>query len=175
MPDTMDPRSAYGEGKRAAELLCAIYHRKHGIETKIARCFAFVGPYLPLDAHFAIGNFIRDALQGGPIRVKGDGRPYRSYLYAADLAIWLWTILMKGAPCRPYNVGSEEALTVAQVAMCVSAQAGGIPIDIAERSENSAPRRRYVPATGRVREDLKLRPSLPLEMAVARTLAWHKR
>jgi dTDP-glucose 4,6-dehydratase len=174
-PDTMDPRSAYGEGKRAAELLCAIYHREHGIETKIARCFAFVGPYLTLDAHFAAGNFIRDAMRGGPIRVEGDGRPYRSYLYAADLAIWLWTILMRGAPCRPYNVGSDEALTVAQVAMCVSESAGGVAVEIAERAEKGTPRRRYVPATGRVREELRLRQHVPLDAAVARTLAWHKR
>ncbi len=174
-PDTMDARSAYGEGKRVAELLCAIYHRKHGIEAKIARCFAFVGPYLPLDAHFAIGNFIRDAMRGGPIQVKGDGRPYRSYLYAADLAIWLWTILMKGQPCRPYNVGSDEEATVAQAASCVSAIAGGAPIEIAERAERSSPRRHYVPAIGRVREELRLRQQVPLEAAVARTLAWHTR
>jgi nucleoside-diphosphate-sugar epimerase len=174
-PDTMDPRSAYGEGKRVAELLCAVYHREHGIQTKIARGFAFVGPYLPLDAHFAIGNFVRDAMRGGPIRVKGDGRPLRSYLYAADLAIWLWTILMKGEPCRPYNVGSDEALSVGQAASYVAQAAGGIPVEIAERVERGTPRRRYVPGTGRVREELKLRQGVPLDSSVAATFAWHKR
>ena len=58
-PDLTQPKWAYGEGKRLAELYCTIYHHKFGLETKIARCFAFVGPYLPLDQHFAIGNLSR--------------------------------------------------------------------------------------------------------------------
>jgi dTDP-glucose 4,6-dehydratase len=78
-PDPTDPNSAYGEGKRAAEMLCAMYAKMYGIQTKIARGFTFVGPYLPLDIHYAIGNFISDGLQGSPIEIKGDGTTYRSY------------------------------------------------------------------------------------------------
>src|SRR5260370_33188789 len=99
-PDTMDANSAYGEGKRMAELLCAIYRKSYGIETKIARGFAFVGPYMQLDTHFAIGNFVSDSLAGQCIEVRGDGTPLRSYLYASDLMVWLWTILTRGKAGR---------------------------------------------------------------------------
>jgi dTDP-glucose 4,6-dehydratase len=173
-PDPASASSSYGGGKRAAELLCALYHRQHGLQTVIARGFAFVGPHLALDKHFAIGNFIGDALRGGPIRIQGDGTPRRSYLYAADLAIWLWTILFRGQPCRPYNVGSDREITIRQLAqkvrqaLCPSAE-----IRIAAPAAAPAPPRRYVPATARAASELGLGAAVPLLQAIQRTAAWY--
>jgi dTDP-glucose 4,6-dehydratase len=171
-PDPLDPANAYAEGKRAAELLCALA-ASSGLEIKIARCFAFVGPYMKLDAHFAIGNFINDRLHHGPIRVQGDGSSVRSYLYASDLMVWLWTILFKGVSRRAYNVGSEEALNIATLAREVAA---ALPpetdVDIASTATAGAPVHRYVPCTARAREELGLRAEVPLREAICRTHAW---
>ena len=173
-PDPADPKSAYGLGKCFAESLCASYSRRQGMEAKVARCFAFVGPHLPLDAHFAIGNFIRDALAGGPIRVNGDGTPLRSYLYAADLAIWLWTILFRGKACRAYNVGSGDAIAIANLARLVAnTLSPAAKVEIAEKPNPASPPLRYVPDVERAASELDLRPLIPLNEAVKRTAQWH--
>ncbi len=171
-PDPLDPANAYAEGKRAAELLCALA-ASSGLETKIARCFAFVGPYMKLDAHFAIGNFISDCLHHRPIRVQGDGSPVRSYLYASDLMVWMWTILLKGQSRRAYNVGSEDALNIATLAREVAATLPpAVDVDIACTATPSAPVHRYVPSTARAREELGLRAEVPLREAICRTHGW---
>ena len=174
-PDPTDPRAAYAEGKRVAELLCALYAKQYGLEAKIARCFAFVGPYLPFDVHFAIGNFMRDALGGGPIHIKGDGTPYRSYLYAADLAIWLWTILLRGESCRPYNVGSEAAVTIGALAQQVASCFQPAPrVEIACEPQVGKLPERYVPAVQRSALELGLHQTVPLHESIRRTIRWQQ-
>lgn len=120
-PDPLDPVSGLAQGKRAAEFICRYYADKHGIDLAIARCFSFAGPGLPLDIHYAIGNFIRDALQADRLTVKGDGRPMRSYLYLGDLVHWLLALLTDTQPLQVCNVGSDQAVSIAALAERVQA------------------------------------------------------
>jgi nucleoside-diphosphate-sugar epimerase len=173
-PNPLDRTSVYGEGKRAAELLCALYSATSGMECKIARCFAFVGPHLPLDAHFAIGNFIRDAMRGDVIRVQGDGTPKRSYMYASDLMIWLWTMLFRAPSLEAFNVGSDQAVTILGLAHAITAALGSdAGVQVAQHAEPSASARQYVPSTRSAEEQLGLRCLVSLEDAIRRTAAWH--
>lgn len=173
-PDPTDPGAAYAEGKRAAEQLAIQHGREAGLAVTLARGFAFVGPHLPLDAHFAIGNFLGDALAGRPIRVGGDGSPFRSYQYGSDLAAWLWTILLRGEAGRAYNVGSEEAISIGELARRVGARFG-VPVTIAREPSPERPAERYVPSTARARTDLGAREVVSLDEAIERTARWHRR
>jgi dTDP-glucose 4,6-dehydratase len=171
-PNPLAAGSAYGLGKREAEQMCVGHAAQHGYEAKIARCFAFVGPHLPLDAHFAIGNFIRDALAGGPIRIAGDGTPQRSYLYAADLAIWLWTMLFRAPSARAYNVGSAESVSIRETADAVARVfPSSIAVTVAQPAAGHATAR-YVPAIARAENELGLRVRIPLAKAIERTVRW---
>ena len=164
--------SVYGEGKRFAELLCALSEVSE-LGIKIARCFSFIGPYLPLDTHFAAGNFLADTLARRPIAIQGDGLSVRSYLYASDLVVWLWTILFLGQPLRPYNVGSESGVTVRELAETTAA-ISGLDLEVKVLGLNRSASTRYLPSTARARQELGLTQTVGLEDALQRTLHWHR-
>lgn len=172
--DINNPNSAYAEGKRIAELYCSIYHSHYNIPVKIARCFAFVGPYLPLDKHFAIGNFILNALAGNDIVIKGDGSPYRSYLYAADLAAWLWTILAKGDNNLPYNVGSDEDISLAELAYLVKEMKNLPGVQVLTPLTPGKPIERYVPNVDLAKQSLKLEVAIRLPEALENTFKFYQ-
>ena len=172
------PLTAYGEAKRAAEQLCTASARASDTRCTIARGFAFVGPHLPLNQHFAIGNFIADALARRTILIRGDGTPIRSYLYAADAAIWLWTMLLdetqSGPTPRVFNVGSAEAISIRDLAQAVVEELDpSLKIEVALKAAPGEPPERYVPDIGRAASCLGLRPKIGLREAIRRTAAWH--
>lgn len=174
-PDQLNPYYTYSESKRMAELLCALYSKQHGLTVPVARIFALLGPRLPLNIHFAAGNFIRDALAGGPIKIAGDGTAVRSYLYPTDLVTWLLAILANGKSARAYNIGSDQAVTVLDLAKAIARYySPELAIEVAGRPDASNPVNYYVPDVNRARTELGMKITVPLQDAIARTIEWNQ-
>jgi UDP-glucuronate decarboxylase len=144
--------------------------QQHDLEAVVARCFAFVDPDLPLDVHFAIGNFIRDALTADAITVSGDGTALRTYLDQSDLAHWLLTLLEHGRPYQVYNVGSNEVISIAALAHLVrDILAPEKPVHILGQPNPGAARNRYVPDICKAHQQLGLTVTVSLAEAILRT------
>jgi nucleoside-diphosphate-sugar epimerase len=155
--------------------MCSLFQRTANMECLIARCWAFCGPHLPLDTHFAIGNFIGDVLAGRPIQIKGDGTARRSYLYASDLTIWLWNMLFRGPSLLPINVGSGKDLSILELAQEVVAVLNPAhTICVARKCAPDAEIARYVPSVERAREYLGLEQTVTLRESIRRTAAWYR-
>lgn len=163
------PSNSYSQAKRAAEYLCTLYFNEYGLQTVVARCFAFIGQDLPLDVHFAIGNFIRDSLDPSActIAIRGDGSPLRTYLHQADLAYWLFTLLERGKAGHAYNVGSDEVVSIKQLACLVrDLLSPDKEVKIMGESQLGAARNRYIPDIAKIRSHLNLNVTIPLSTAI---------
>lgn len=173
-PDTLRADSAYAEGKRVSEWWSG-QSAGGGLAIKIARIFAVLGPHLPLDKHFAVGNFLSAALRGEDIVLQGDGTAHRSYLYAADMAAWLWTILLRGQSIRAYNVGAEESVTLLELAQRISniLTNGSSEVRTLSMPLPGQNPQHYVPAAQRAHSELGLPAPLLLNEALLRTANWY--
>ena len=171
----MDQLNAYAQGKQAAERMC----REAGDEGRcnpiIARLFAFGGEYLPRDTHFAIGNFVQNALNRKPIVIKGDGRARRSYLYGGDMATWLWSALAHGGNGEPLHIGSENSISILELAQIVAKVSGEVlnyvpEVIVSVPVNESSPVHQYVPSTAQTRKILNVEEWTGLDEIIVRML-----
>ena len=179
--DSLDASNAYASGKRAAEALFALAGHEGVCRPTVARLFAFSGRHLPLDKHFALGNFVRDAIEGGPIRVRGTGTAVRSYLDGDDMATWLLLALFSEISVdKVIHVGSDQAITIAELARLVADRAGIDPeaeerVVIEGRTTAIDGRDRYVPSTEVTRALLGITGVVDLADSIDRMLHWSGR
>jgi len=173
-PDLSRADSALGEGKRVAEYLCAYYGEKYGLNCVIARCFSFVGPLLPLDLHYAIGNFIKDAIAGRAIVVNGDGKPLRSYLYMSDAITWLISIMLKAGTGAIFNVGSSSPISIRELAQTVSRVLGEakqvVVMSDAKQNTGNFNRSSYIPQRRKITEELQVQERISLLEGIRKTV-----
>ena len=139
-----------------------------GLAVSIARCFAFVGPWLARDQHFAIGNFIEDGLQGRAIQVKANHPVYRSYMHADDLVTWLMTIAENAdTKCEAFNVGSDYAVEMRELGQLV-ASLFGVGVSVPPLSEIKIDR--YIPSIQKAKDKLGLNLTFSLADAIRSTI-----
>ena len=171
----IDHLNAYAQGKQAAERMC----REAGDEGRcnpiIARLFAFGGEYLPMDTHFAIGNFVQNTLDRKPIVIKSDGRARRSYLYGADMATWLWSALADGGNEEPLHIGSERSISILELAKNVARVSGEVlnyvpEVIVSVPVNESSPVHQYVPSTAQTRNILNVEEWTGLNETIARMM-----
>ena len=167
--------NAYAQGKQAAEQMCRDAGAEGRCKPIIARLFAFGGEYLPRDTHFAIGNFVQNALDRKPIVVNGDGRARRSYLYGADMATWLWSALAHGGDEEPLHIGSEGSISILELARCVARVSGEVlnyvpEVIVSLPVNDSVPVHQYVPSTLQTRTILEVKEWTTLDETITRIM-----
>lgn len=166
-----NPSSIYGKAKLQAENIIL----DNNINCVIARCYALVGPYLNLNIHYAIGNFISECLHKKDIIIKGDGTTLRSYLYTADLILWLLTILLNSDNKEIYNVGSMKEISIYKLAEIISSQfeyKTNIKV-LSEGNIGIAPSV-YLPDNRKIISALRVKENYTIEDMIKRTIFWNK-
>lgn len=167
--------SAYAEAKRMSETIAAAYRSQHRLPITNVRPFAFIGPYQLMDRPWAINNFIRDSLRGGPIRILGDGTSVRSYMYPSDMAFWLLRFLAGGVTGRSYNLGSPHGISLKELAEKIAACfPKKIEIECRFLTNEVARRSRLVPDITFAGKTLGLSISVDLDAAMRRTILWNQ-
>lgn len=172
-PSSMNASSAYGLSKKVGEWLVNDFGRNSACDVITARCFAFVGPYLPMDKHFAMGNFLSDAIEGRDIRVNGNGCDLRTYLYNADLCIWLLKMLFNGKKHAVYNVGGTEVVSIKQLAEKVRDIINpGLNVVVDKQPISGVLPPHYVPDVSKAFSELGLTQSCSIDEAIRKTEKW---
>lgn len=165
--DIPEGKRDYACAKRdAEEAICQLGNE--GLSVSIARCFAFVGAWLPLDQHFAVGNFIADGLAGRHIKVTAQHKVYRSYMYMDDLVESLMMIVAKASiQCPTYNVGSDVPVLMGDLAQVVAHEFGQ-EISVPPIRDKKVDR--YVPAILKIQEELGFKLKFDLASSIASTV-----
>ena len=170
-----DAGFVYANAKRFAETVCSASRAQSRIPIVVARPFSFIGPYQPLDTPWAQTTFLADALRGHPIRLQGNGKVMRSYLYGSDAAYWFLRILTEGRAGEVVNVGSPEGVSLQDLSKLVAKNFDHSPEIVFNTSPRNAGRTaNFIPDTTHAKDDLGLIVYTPLEEALKLTVQWHQ-
>ena len=163
--------SIYPEAKRYAETVCLAYRSQYKLPINIVRPFSFIGPYQSLNKPWAINSFLQEALNNQPMRIVGNGKPERSYLYASDMAAWLLVVLANGERGSIYNLGSSEGVSLHDVANKINTIISD-PVDIIIQNHNDD-ESKFIPNVSHVIEQLQVEEVFTFDEALQHTVKWN--
>lgn len=168
-------QDVYSECKRMSETICKSYISEFHLPITIVRPFAFIGPFQHLDKPWAINNFIRDAILGGPIRILGNELSSKSYMYGSDLANYMLNILVFGKIGEAYNVGSSNPITLIDLANKIKNIINTeIEIKVKSSKDNYSKTILDVPHTSKIGNELNIKEAFGIDEALKRTIMWNK-
>ena len=175
--DSLDPSRVYAISKRSAENLCAIYSKTYSLNISIARCFSFSGIDLPLDVHFAVGNFVKNAIANENIIIQGDGLSVRSYLDQNDLASWILSICSQDEfDMSVYNIGSDESINIKSLAALIaSISKKNIEINIQNKADIGLKKSIYVPDISKIKRTLNVDVKISLKDSISKMIEHHSK
>ncbi len=176
-PSISNIDNTYSISKIFSEHLCFLYASRYNFSISVARCFSFIGKDLPKDAHFAIGNFLGDVIKDKSITIKGDGNPIRSFMDQDDLANWLFTILFFGKANEIYNVGSDEEISIKNLAELIKKIfKSNVKIDLKNKkiTGQSSKRNYYVPNIDKAKKELNLNLNFSLKDSISKISSSYK-
>ena len=162
------PRGVYDEAKRYAEALTMAYHRQQGVDTCIARIFNTYGTRMRPHDGRAIPTFVRQALEGKPLTVFGDGSQTRSFCYVDDLVRGL-VRLAESSEHLPVNLGNPDEMPLLELAETVLRVTGSGSEIVFEALPVDDPQVRQ-PDITRARQILGWEPTVGLEEGLRRTV-----
>lgn len=172
------PRACYDEGKRISETLCYEYH-KLGVSVRIARIFNTFGPRMDPDDGRVVSNFIKQALQGKPLTIYGDGAQTRSFQYVSDLVQGLVALMNCEAidddktDVMPINLGNPDEYTIKQFAENIRALVNpGVAIVKLPATQDDPKQRK--PNIARAAKVLNWRPKTSVDQGLAKAVLFFK-
>lgn len=165
---------SYIEAKRYSEVLASSFRQHRRLPVVTLRPFSFTGPYQPAGSPWALNNFINDILKGNAIRILGDGKAVRSYLYASDAAYWILKSLLFSNSGEVFNLGSSNPVQLVDLAKLVQ-QLSNKSVEIVLCQSQNTPKVDYlVPDTSLIQKRFELKETVSLEKAIKNTLNWHQ-
>ncbi len=167
--------NSFSEANRYSETLCSAARNELRLPIVTIRPFTFCGAYQDIDSPWALNNFINDAMCKRRIRIHGDGETFRSYMYGADLAVWVLIIMLHARSGQIYNVGNSNGFSLREIAEKVASCFQPAPSVLLNTSlTGDINQSTLLPDVTKAEKEFGLKQYTNIDTAIQKTIQWYK-